>query len=224
MAIEDRLEELFMSDANNRRVSSVNIPPRPSPLRGVIGFAGVAILAGVLAVVVISALRGGPQAAAPGATPTATAFPTTSPAATASVAPSATTAPATAGTVTGKLGYPSDFIPALAIYALPVSNLSDGRYVIFTERTTGAPGGSVTYTMQVPAGTYYFVAYVRDTPVGSRNGAGAYTRYVTCGMTPACDANHDFIPVTVTAGQTNTDIDIRDWYRGPDGYPPRPAS
>lgn len=208
MAIEDRLEELFMNDANNRRVRSVNMPERPSPLRGVLGFAGVAAIAGVALVAVILGLRGAQQAASP----------------TASATPSATSSasvPVALGTVTGSLGYPSDFVPALAIYALPTNNLADGRYVVFTERSGVAPAGSVTYTMQVPAGTYYFVAYVREAPAGNKNG-GAYTKYVTCGMQPPC-SDHTLIPVTVTVGQTIGGVDIRDWYAGQDAYPPRPA-
>jgi hypothetical protein len=217
MAIEDRLEELFMNDANNRRVTSVNMPQRPSPVRGVLTFAGVAAIAGIALVAVILGLRGGQQAAGPNvsATPTATS------AASASSAPTATSGPPALGTVTGRLGYPSDFIPALAIYALPTNNMADGRYVIFTERTGSAPAGSVTYTMQVPAGTYYFVAYGREAPAGNKNG-GAYTKYVTCGMQPPC-SDHTLIPVTVTGGQTVSDIDIRDWYAGQDAYPPRPG-
>jgi hypothetical protein len=71
MAIEDRLEELFMNDANNRRVASVNVPQRPSPWRGVIAFAGVAAIAGIALVAVILGLRGGQQPASPSATATA---------------------------------------------------------------------------------------------------------------------------------------------------------
>jgi hypothetical protein len=225
MAIEDRLEELFMNDASNRRVTSVNMPERPSPWRGVVAFVGVAVMAGLLALVAITSLRGEPQAAA---SPSATAIPTatsaTSPSAapTASAPPTASSAPVALGTVAGTLGYPSDFIPALAIYALPTTNMADGRYVIFTERTGLAPAGSVTYTMQVPAGTYYFVAYGREAPAGTKNG-GAYTNYVICGMQPPC-SDHTLIPVTVTAGQTVTGVDIRDWYAGQDAYPSRPAN
>jgi len=214
MAIEDRLEELFMSDANNRRVASVNMPERPSPWRGVVAFAGAAAILGVVVIAAILALRGEPRAAAPSATPTATSAASTSPAPT-------TSATAAMGTVTGQLGYPSEFIPALAIYALPVSDLGDGRHVIFTERSGVAPAGSVTYTMQVPAGTYYLVAYSREAPAGATI-AGAYTRYVTCGLQPPC-ADHSLIPVTVTVGETVTGIDIRDWYAGQDAYPPRPS-
>src|ERR671937_2371463 len=78
MAIEDRLEDLFMTDANNRRVASVNVPQRTSPWRGVAAFAGVAVLAGVALVAVILGLRGAQQAASPTATvvPSATSRPT----------------------------------------------------------------------------------------------------------------------------------------------------
>ena len=81
MAIEDRLEELFMNDSNNRRVTSVNVPQRPSPWRGVVAFVGFAAIASIALVAVILGLRGGQQAASP--TATATAIPS----ATSSVAP-----------------------------------------------------------------------------------------------------------------------------------------
>ena len=85
MAIEDRLEELFMNDANNRRVASVNVPQRPSPWRGVAAFAGAAAIVAIALVAVILGLRGGQQAASPTATATATA--TAIPSATSSVVP-----------------------------------------------------------------------------------------------------------------------------------------
>jgi len=94
MAIEDRLEELFMNDANGRRVASVNMPQRPNPWRGVAAFAGAAAIAGIALVAVILGLRGGQQAASPTATATATAIPsatstaTTAPSATSSAVPS----------------------------------------------------------------------------------------------------------------------------------------
>jgi hypothetical protein len=88
MAIEDRLEELFMNDANNRRVTSVNMPERPNPWRGVVAFAGVAAIAGIALVAVILGVRGGQQAASPTATATATAIPSVT--STATIAPSAT--------------------------------------------------------------------------------------------------------------------------------------
>jgi hypothetical protein len=85
MAIEDRLEELFMNDGSNRRVTSVNMPQRQSPWRGVAAFAGAAAIVGIALVAVILGLRGGQQAASPTATATATS--TTIPSATSSVVP-----------------------------------------------------------------------------------------------------------------------------------------
>jgi hypothetical protein len=211
--IEDRLEELFMRDSNSRHVTSVSVPARPNPWRAVVALSGVAVIVGVVAVAVIAALRNEAQVAAP---------PTASPMVTPTAVGSATPAPVATGTVTGRLGYPSEFIPALAIYALPTNNTADGRHVIFTERTREAPG-DVTYTMQVPAGTYYFVAYSREAPPGVTL-AGGYTRYVTCGLQPPC-SDHALIPVTVIAGQTVTGVDIRDWYLPPgESFPPRPGT
>jgi len=221
MAIEDRLEELFMNDANNRRVASVNMPQRPSPWRGVIAFVGAAAIVGIVAVAAILALRGEPQAAAPNvsASPIPTSstapIPTSTASAAASVSPSKAPPAATVGTVTGALGYPSDFIPAQVIYALPTTDTTDGRYFVETELSRSA----LNYTINVPPGAYYLVAYTRDSPAGTTYG-GAYTQYVKCGMVPPC-ADHTLIAVIVTAGETVTGIDVRDWYDG-GHYPPRP--
>jgi hypothetical protein len=51
------------------------MPQRPSPVRAVLTFAGVAAIAGIAIVAVILGLRGGQQAASPTATATATAIP-----------------------------------------------------------------------------------------------------------------------------------------------------
>jgi hypothetical protein len=95
MAIEDRLEELFMNDSSNRRVTSVQVPQRPSPWRGVVAFAGITGLAGVVLIAAILGLRGGQQAASPTATATATAVPSATATATASPVPSASPASTT---------------------------------------------------------------------------------------------------------------------------------
>jgi hypothetical protein len=141
MAIEDRLEELFMNDANNRRVASVNMPQRPSPLRGALTFAGVAAIAGIALVALILGLRDGQQAASP--TASATAIPSAT--ATATTAPSATaTSRATAATYQSPLGY---------TVQLP----SGWRRSDLMSRTTPDPQGdpnllgSETFTTRTPA-------------------------------------------------------------------------
>jgi hypothetical protein len=105
MAIEDRLEELFMNDANNRRVSSVNIPKRPSAWRGVAAFAGAAAIAAIALVAVILGVRGGQEAASPSATATATATATPSATASATPTPSGNSGPAALPTHQSTLGY-----------------------------------------------------------------------------------------------------------------------
>jgi hypothetical protein len=100
MAIEDRLEELFMNDSNNRRVISVNMPQRPNPWRGVAAFAGVAAIAGIALVAVILGLRGGQQAASPTATATATVIPSAT-----SSSPVKSSPPTAGPTYQSQLGY-----------------------------------------------------------------------------------------------------------------------
>ncbi len=101
MAIEDRLEELFMNDANNRRVTSVNVPQRPSPWRGVLAFAGAAAIVGIALVAMILGLRGGPQAASP----TATAIPSATSSAIPTSSPTKSSPPTLAPTYQSTLGY-----------------------------------------------------------------------------------------------------------------------
>jgi hypothetical protein len=222
MAIEDRLEELFMNDSNNRRVTSVSVPQRPSPWRGVVAFAGAAAIVGIVAIAAILALRGEPQAAAPI---------TASPIPTSSSVPSATTATTTQspsatsvappfvppGGITGLLGYPSDFIPAMKVFAVSTADSSKWYRVDTPLNPTGA-----TYTLSnVPAGTYKVYAYTSNSTPTNFAG-GSYTEYVRCGMQPPC-TDHTVIVITVTAGQTTTGVDLRDWYAPQGAYPPPPA-
>lgn len=141
MAIEDRLEELFMNDANNRRVTSVDVPQRPSPLRGVATFVGVAAIAGIALVAVILGLRGGQQAASPTATATATA--TAIPSATSSVAPTpsgnsgpATVPPAYQSTLGYSVVLPSGWRRSdLQSHTTPKDNPDELSLETFTTRT-----------------------------------------------------------------------------------------
>jgi hypothetical protein len=81
-------------------------------------------VAAVLALALVAGLRfrNDNAVVAPPTSPTPTSSVTTatsaSPIATASPTPSA----ATAGAITGRFGYPSDFIPALTVYALSVDD------------------------------------------------------------------------------------------------------
>jgi hypothetical protein len=141
------------------------------------------------------------------------------------------------GAITGRFGYPSDFIPALTVYAISVNDPKVFLSVDFAgvgnpPRPTPPPGVSQpTYTLTgIAPGTYYVLAYRND----QNSGLAAYTRYtVECEQAtqggqfstpaPACAANdHSLLPVTVRAGETVSRIDITDWVFQQNGYPPRP--
>jgi hypothetical protein len=120
------------------------------------------------------------------------------------------------GAISGRVGYPSDVIPPLAVFAIRVDD--PGTYRVL--HTQQAPPGSSSYTMAaVEPGIYAVVGYVEGQ--GS-NLAGAYTPAVSCGLDARC-TDHSLIRVTVRAGETVTGVDVRDWYAGPGAFPARPA-
>jgi hypothetical protein len=183
----------------------------------------------------LAASCAGPATVASSTTPTSTATTPASapPVATVSPTPSAPTGSA----ITGRFGYPSDFMPALTVYAISVN---DPRVFFSVEfagfgnppRPTLPPGVSqATYTLTgIAPGTYYVLAYRND----NSPGLGVYSQHtVKCfqatqgGQTstpaPGCSANdHSLLPVTVRAGETVSRIDITDWVFQQNGYPPRP--
>lgn len=197
--------------------------------------------------VAASASPSATASAALSASPTATPTPSinTGPA---TVSPSATTQPTTAatGTITGQLGYPSEFVPQLTVYAISVNDPSvwystnTPFFGNFTRPTpsptpsfaaTWPPAGGGRYQLSLPAGTYYVIAYSNDTGL-PKDLPAAYTRYtidciqktVSNSPPPACSGNdHTFVPVTVQAGQTASGIDIKDWQIPGVTYPPRPT-
>lgn len=127
------------------------------------------------------------------------------------------------GTITGKLSYPSEFIPPLRVAAF---SLTDGNaYFVDTAKNQS------TYSIEVPPGTYYVVSYPYEGVAGNTGQAdaytlsggafaGAYTQMVPCGLAVGCD-DHTLLPVTVTAGQTVT-ADPGDWYAPEGTFPPVP--
>ena len=146
-------------------------------------------------------------------TPTASAIPTFTIEPSIELSPSA---PST-GTIAGRLSYPSEFIPPLRVVAF---SLTDGKaYFIDTAQN------QAEYSIDVPAGSYYVVAYPFDgTPgqtgqvdsytLGGAPFAGGYTQMVPCGLAAGCD-DHTLLLVTVNGGET-VSADPGDWY-APDG-------
>ncbi len=140
------------------------------------------------------------------------------------VLPQATFTPEpSTGTITGTLSYPSEFLPHMRVVAF---SLTDGKaYFVDVDRGT--------FSIDVPAGTYYVVSYPYEGVVGKMGQAdsytlgggsglaGGYTEMVLCGLYVDC-APHTLIPVTVIAGQTVKDINPGDWYAPEGTFPSMP--
>ena len=101
------------------------------------------------------------------------------------------------GTVSGRVCYPSEFIPAMTAY---FQQTSDGS---LTEITIAE--NQATYTAELAPGTYRAFAWVEETQLG-----GAFTAYVACGYAETC-TDHALLSFEVQAGQETTHVDICDW-------------
>jgi hypothetical protein len=135
--------------------------------------------------------------------------------------PATPAAGATAGTISGRLGYPSEFLPPLAIYAIS----TDGRHFYRVQSVTWQQH----YTLLGVAPGDYFVltttgflpgqsaaSDARTEPV--RRFGAAYTKAVPCGLSFEC-ADHSLLPVHVSSGIGTSNIDPDDWYADPGTYP-----
>lgn len=109
------------------------------------------------------------------------------------------------GSISGELGYPSEYIPPLRVIAFDV--YSEDYYYVDTLLNQG------TYEItDLPAGTYHVLAYVRDEGPGI--GAG-YSQAVPCGLTVDCN-DHSLIDVLVYPGEVAEGIDPIDYYAQPE--------
>jgi hypothetical protein len=115
------------------------------------------------------------------------------------------------GIIEGSLAFPSEFIPSnMHICAEDTSSkstsctnthISDPKYT----NNTG-------YQLEVPPGSYHVYAYFPNGEGGyDKNYRAYYSVFVTCGMSVDCPS-HDPITVTVSVGQTVSEIDPQDWY------------
>jgi hypothetical protein len=125
--------------------------------------------------------------------------------------------------ITGKLSYPSEFLPAMRVVLFSITN--GKAYFVDTAKGQGE------YSIDVPAGTYYLVSYpyegtagdtgqVDSYTLGGGPYAGGYTQMVPCGLAAGCD-DHTLLPITVMGGQTVM-ADPGDWYAPEGTFPPMP--
>jgi hypothetical protein len=126
-------------------------------------------------------------------------------------------------TITGKLSYPSEFLPPMRVVLFSVTN--GKAYFVDTAEGQGQ------FSLNVPAGTYYLVSYPYEATAGNTGQvdsytlgggpfAGGYTQMVPCGLAFGCD-DHTLLPITVAEGQTVT-ADPGDWYAPEGTFPPMP--
>jgi hypothetical protein len=126
-------------------------------------------------------------------------------------------------TITGKLSYPSEFLPPMRVALFSLTNKK--AYFVDTAKGQGE------YSIEVPAGTYYLVSYLYEGTAGNTGQvdsytlgggpfAGGYTQMVPCGLAAGCD-DHTLLPITATEGQTAT-ADPGDWYAPEGTFPPMP--
>jgi hypothetical protein len=107
-------------------------------------------------------------------------------------------APALAGTVTGKVCYPSEFTPAMDAY---FRNVDTGDLA-----SLAIAENQGTYNLDLPVGTYEAFAYLPDSELG-----GAYSQAVPCGLTVEC-VDHSLLAFEVVSGQVAANVDLCDWY------------
>lgn len=114
------------------------------------------------------------------------------------------------GGISGSLGYPSEGIPPLQVYAFSKSDYSK-----FYSVTTQQNQENFTIS-QVPVGEYVVVAYTKDGGV-----SGGYTKMVPCGLLASC-TDHSLIPVSVKSGETLSGVEVKDWYAPANTFPSKP--
>lgn len=116
----------------------------------------------------------------------------------------------TNGRIEGTTGYPSEFNPSQRVCAQTVQDQTREFCVVTSEQTST---DSPTFSIAVPPGTYYVYATLRNPDdLGLEENLTAYwTEYVPCGLHVGCK-NHEKIAVTVTPGETVTNIQPHDWY------------
>ena len=115
------------------------------------------------------------------------------------------------GTVTGKVCYPSEYIPAMMAYfdRLFAGELYDLPIAV----------NQTSYSVELPAGMYNAYAWLPDYSLG-----GHYSQAVACGLKDSC-IDHSTLAFEVIAGETVRGIDLCDWYSQdevplPPGYQP----
>lgn len=131
---------------------------------------------------------------APSAVPTVIVEPTQAP---------TNASTATTGSVSGRLGYPSETIPQMRVVAFLLG--TDTFFSLDTELN------QTSYQLDgLTEGKYHVVAYTKGGGSFPEGLGGGFTQAALCGMGEAC-TDHSLVEVSVTEGQVVENVDIIDW-------------
>lgn len=111
----------------------------------------------------------------------------------------------------GRVSYPSEELPAMRVCALATEDMGLGYC---TRTGVNAPH----YDLELPPGTWILLAWPQDT--GTAGAPGLLSQASECLATAGlnCD-DHDFLELTVDAGEVREGLDINDWYYPPEAPP-----
>ena len=126
------------------------------------------------------------------------------------------------GKITGKLTYPSDYIPPKMILCV---EKSIGSMNVFCSNDTASRlrrakikfylnHNAASYQIRLPAGKYFIFATFPDgkAPTGDMEGVKAYyNEFVKCGMSVECKSKKP-IALVVRSGRSVRGITVGDWY------------
>ncbi|MEO8287660.1 MAG: hypothetical protein ABI670_14625 [Chloroflexota bacterium] len=117
------------------------------------------------------------------------------------------------GVITGKLGFPSEVIPQLYVYAIEVNGAHYYSLRTNPNQLDYAMGG-------IEPGTYYVVVYAISSVSGDQGEAG-YTQAVLCGLRFTC-TDHTLVEVRVATGAVSSDVNVTDFTSPRGGFPKKP--
>lgn len=125
-------------------------------------------------------------------------------------------ASAQSGRITGKLTYPGEGIPTDLVLCVTVAPLNSGPTYCSKDRPARLQQAKITfkvnhraasYTISLPAGSYYVYAKTREMP-----GVKAfYDEFIKCGIRVECTSKEP-IMIKVKAGKTRSGITVGDFW------------
>lgn len=117
------------------------------------------------------------------------------------------------GTIIGKIMYPSSGIPnKIKVFAEDTKTSKTYEATVTFSDPAKDVSATATYTISIPAGSYY--VYGTQSGFNDQNGntwKAYYNQFVICGLAASCKDTTK-VAVNVTAAKTTENITIGDWY------------